>query len=145
MSTLLTLFLLAGGPVPGQGLATPADSTAAVEFSTFADQWRRAYNGADSLALAGFYLPDAQYISGHVPGLVAEGRTRVIENFLKGVRSGGHVDDLTLLSTEISGELAVIQCSYRATNAGQRAAGRNLLVLRQVNGKWLIRLHVTVV
>jgi ketosteroid isomerase-like protein len=146
MTALLILsLLLPARPVAGQSPAARADSGVAAQFPTFAEHWRVAYNAADSLALTGFYLPDARYISGHVSGLAAEGRERVVVNFLKGARLGGHIDRVAVLSADVSGDLAVLHCSYHATNAGQPAAGRNLLVLRRVNGRWLIGTHVTVV
>jgi ketosteroid isomerase-like protein len=129
-------------------LAAPADSAAAIlqgEFNPLAQEWLNAYNSGDSAALAGMYTIDAQYISSHVRGLVAAGRDRVIANFLNGVRMGGHLDSVAVLSVEHSCDLATVLCRYEATNSGQKAVGRNLLVVKRVGSRWLIALHLTVV
>lgn len=115
------------------------------EFRLLAEAWRTAYNSADSAGLASMYAPEAQYVSGHVAGLVAEGRDRVVSNFLRGIRMGGHIDSLQVLSVQVSGDLAVVYCRYAANNAGQQANGRNVLVVRRIGERWLINLHMTVV
>ena len=126
---------------------TTAVSPAALieRFNSLAQLWRRAYNAGDSATLSAMYTPDAQYISGHVQGLVAHGRDRVIANFQNGVRLGGHIDSVSVLSVEASCDLATLLCRYEATNSGQKAVGRNLLVVKKAGNKWLIVLHMTVV
>jgi ketosteroid isomerase-like protein len=124
--------------------AVVRDSSSA-EFEHIAQQWVVAYNGTDANALAPLYTEDARYISGHVPGLVADGRDRVIANFQKGMKSGGHLDGLEILSVTQSCDLATVLCRYKANNSGQKVSGRTLLILRRMGGKWLIALHMTVV
>jgi len=58
---------------------------------------------------------------------------------------GGHIDSIEILSMNVSCELATLLCKYQATNSGQTVVGRNLLVLKKIEGKWLIVLHMTVV
>jgi hypothetical protein len=58
---------------------------------------------------------------------------------------GGHVDSIAIISIEQSCDLATLLCTYEATNAGQKAVGRNLLVVKRVNNRWLIVTHMTVV
>lgn len=139
-------------PVPAQGTPDPAQARPAAQaeaasgaFQRLADQWRAAYNGPDARALAPFYAEDAQYISGHVPGLVARGRDRVVAYFEAGMRLGGHIDRLSVLSVVESCDLATVLCEYRATNAGEKAQGRSLLLFRRQGGTWRIYLHMTVV
>lgn len=119
--------------------------TISSEFQIIADTWKAAYNGTDAGQLAPLYSQDAQYISGHVPGLVASGRERLIANFQAGMNMGGHIDRLEILSAVESGELANVLCAYHADNAGQKVSGRTLLLFRKVDDKWLIYLHMTVV
>jgi ketosteroid isomerase-like protein len=128
----------------GKDAPQSADSTARL-FDRLAQNWREAYNKADSSALVTLYAPDAVYISSHVPGLVTDGRDRVIANFLRGSRMGGHVDTVRIISVQTSCDLATLLCAYEATNGGQKAGGRNLLVLRRVKDGWLIAVHMTVV
>jgi len=121
-----------------------ADS-AYTEYVQVAEQWIAAYNGTDANKLVDLYLEDAKYISGHVPGLVANGRDRLIANFQTGMKMGGHLEDLEILSITQSCDLATVLCEYNANNAGEKVSGRTLLVLKKVEGKWLIALHMTVV
>jgi len=127
---------------------TNSDSTAPnirEQFNVLAQKWLLAYNSNDSATLASMYTVDAQYISSHVRGLVAQGRGRLISNFQNGIKTGGHIDSVTILSVQLSCDLATLLCKYEATNNGQKAIGRNLLVLKKVGPRWLIVLHMTVV
>jgi hypothetical protein len=45
----------------------------------------------------------------------------------------------------LSCDLATLLCRYEASNSGQKAVGRTLLVVKKSNNKWLITLHMTVV
>ena len=125
--------------------ARPAGDSAATAFQKLADAWTAAYNSGDSTQLAEMYAPEARYVSGHVQGLVAEGREKVIANFRKGVRMGGHIDAVRVLSVECSCDLAALYCAYEATNSGQKARGRNILIVRREGERWRIILHMTVV
>lgn len=115
------------------------------DFQSYVQDWITAYNGGDAGKLIPLYAEDAEYISAHVEGLAVKGRDRVIENFQKGMNMGGHIDAIEILSMNISCDLATLLCKYEATNSGQKAMGRNLLVLKKINGAWLIVTHLTVV
>ncbi len=145
-SAALSQNMLASNTLVGK-FTSISDSTdrVAEHFNELAQIWMRAYNNNDSTTLTGLYTPDAEYISSHVQGLVAYGRDRVIANFQKGIKSGGHIDSVSILSIQLSCDLATLLCKYEATNNGQKALGRNLLVVKKVGGKWLITLHMTVV
>ena len=135
---------LASGQEPERTAVVPRNPSHAV-FYAIADRWLAGYNGTDAGALAALYTEDAQYISGHVPGLVASGRSQVVGNFQKGMSAGGHLDRLEVISVNQSGDLATVLCRYDANNSGQKVSGRTLLVLRRAGGGWLIALHMTVV
>jgi ketosteroid isomerase-like protein len=115
------------------------------EFQKKTLLWQQAYNSGDAQNLAPLYAEDARYISAHVPGLEANGRDKLIANFQNGITGGGHIDSLEILEADTSGHMATLLCKYVATNSGETVSGRNLLVLKNVNGKWLILLHMTVV
>lgn len=114
-------------------------------FQNILHNWMDAYNGGNAKILIPLYTEDAEYFSSHVKGLVAEGRDRLIENFQNGMNMGGHIDTIKIISINYSCELATLVCKYEATNNGQKAIGRNLLVLKKVNNNWLIFIHMTVV
>lgn len=115
------------------------------EFKLSTEKWKEAYNSKDANNFIPLYSEDAQYISSHVAGLVAPGRDKLIANFQKGMDMGGHLDSIEILSMNLSCNLATLLCKYQATNNGVTVTGRNLLVLKKINGKWLITLHMTVV
>lgn len=125
--------------------ADDTDPMVLKEFQLQTEKWRQAYNSGDAQNLVPLYSEDAEYISSHVDGLVAHGREKLIANFQNGINTGGHIDMVEILSMNISGDLATLLCKYQATNSGEKAVGRNLLVLKKVNGTWLIVLHMTVV
>ena len=115
------------------------------EFKTTTEKWKDVYNSKNAQNLVPLYTEDARYISSHVSGLEAIGRDKLIANFQNGMNMGGHIDIIEILSMNISCDLATLVCKYQANNSGQIVEGRNLLVLRHINGKWLIAIHMTVV
>lgn len=131
--------------LPATVLETTGDSSLAKHFNILAQSWMHAYNTNDSAALVAMYEPEAKYISGHVKGLDANGRAHVIANFQNGIKSGGHIDAISIISIQSSCDLATLLCKYEATNNGQKTVGRNLIVVRKTDGKWLIVIHMTVV
>ena len=114
-------------------------------FKAKTHQWKEAYNSKDAKNLIPLYSPDAQYISSHVSGLVAEGRRKLIDNFQNGMNMGGFIDHVEIIRMEISCNLATLLCKYQATNNGITVTGRNMLILKKINNDWLIVLHMTVV
>ncbi len=58
---------------------------------------------------------------------------------------GGHIDFIEILKMNVSGDIATLFCKYQATNNGVTVVGRNLLVMKKIDGSWLIKLHMTVV
>ena len=121
------------------------ERTDASLFLRLANEWKDAYNSKDPDRLAALYTEDADYISSHVPGLIAHGRTRIRANFEAGIASGGHIEAVRILTSRLSCDLAYLVCEYEATNSGQKVSGRNLIVSKKVSGKWLIASHMTVV
>ena len=99
-------------PAAGQNL-NHADSLNLMSiFKAKALQWKDAYNSKDADNLVPLYTQDAQYISSHVAGLVADGRTKLIENFQNGMNLGGHIDSLEIIKMEFSSNLASLVCKY---------------------------------
>jgi ketosteroid isomerase-like protein len=115
------------------------------EFQNETEKWKDAYNSNDAQNLVHLYSEEAMYISSHVVGLEANGREKLIANFQNGMNMGGHIDSVEVLTMNVSCELATLLCKYQATNNGVTVTGRNLLVMKKLNGKWLIVLHMTVV
>jgi uncharacterized protein (TIGR02246 family) len=114
-------------------------------FTGLANEWKEAYNSKDAGRVAALYADDADYISSHVPGLIAHGRDKIRANFQVGIEAGGHIDSIRIVSSGLSCDLAYLVCQYDATNGGQRVSGRNLIVSKKAGAKWLIVSHMTVV
>ena len=153
---LITGFACATGAIaqqhPKEGLSTNSYHTIAVqpqdgpaELLRLAEDWKNAYNSGDALRLGSMYAEDAEYISPHVTGLVIHGRDVVQANFRRGMASGGHIDSVTIISSRVSGDMAYLVCRYDATNSGQRVNGRNVLIAKKTDGRWLIVVHASVV
>lgn len=58
---------------------------------------------------------------------------------------GGHSNFVKPLTLYYTGDLAYCPGTYQATNVGVTVDGCILIVLRKVNGKWLMAAHQTVV
>jgi ketosteroid isomerase-like protein len=134
-------------PSGSAGIKTVPDSASLLmeQFKLNTLAWKDAYNSGDAQNLVPLYTEDARYVSGHVAGLEAIGRDKLIANFQNGISGGGHIDEIDILTMQVSCDLATLLCRYQATNSGVTVNGRNLLVLKKVNGQWLIVLHMTVV
>jgi ketosteroid isomerase-like protein len=142
---LILIFLASLAGLPAFSQQREADTAALWnQLQQRTEAWRLAYNSGDAGLLAPLYTDDAVYTSGHVPGLVAAGKKNVIAYFQQGIRLGGSIESVEILSLTSSCELVILLCRYRANNAGERVEGRNLLVLKRVNGEWLIATHATV-
>lgn len=143
-AVFLAVFLL-GASLCAQPTAEGEDPQMKKEFQQRTEKWRQAYNSKDAQQLAPLYTTDAVYLSSHVEGLVAQGREQLIAYFQGGMDGGGHMDSIEVISVAMSCDLATLHCRYQATNSGVTVVGRNLLVLRRVQGAWLISTHMTVV
>lgn len=137
MATLPSL-IARGWPEGQTGVANSTDQA----FRDVAEAWKTAYNAKDATTVASLYTPDAYYVSAHV---VARGPREIQAYFQRGIDAGGHIDALQILSSGQSGVLGYWVGTYEATNAGQKVRGRNVVVLREVRGKWLMVAHESVV
>ncbi|MBN8731345.1 MAG: nuclear transport factor 2 family protein [Acidobacteria bacterium] len=107
-----------------------------------ARQWMDSYNSGDASRVAALYTDDAWYLSAHIE---AHGRAAVRSYFERGIRAGGHINHIRVLDEQYDTRMAFVTATYEANNAGQLVNGRNVLVFRNVNGRWLIAAHTTVV
>jgi uncharacterized protein (TIGR02246 family) len=107
--------------------------------------WMESYNRKDAAATAALYASDAYYVSQHVRGGIIQGHDALQANIQRGIDGGGHIDSVEILTLAISGDMAYSVGTYHATNAGQKVTGRNIVVCRKVDGKWLIIAHTSVV
>jgi uncharacterized protein (TIGR02246 family) len=106
------------------------------------EDWIRFYNAGDAAKVAKLYTDDGYYLSAHI---LAHGRPAIEAYWERGIKAGGHLDFIKPLKVYYTGDLAYCAGTYQATNAGVTVDGRILIVLRKVNGKWLMAAHETVV
>ena len=106
------------------------------------EDWVRLYNAGDPAKVAALYTEDGYYLSAHI---LAHGRQAIEAYWERGIKAGGHIDFVKPLTVYYSGDLGYCAGTYQATNAGATVDGRILIVLRKVNGKWLMAAHETVV
>jgi uncharacterized protein (TIGR02246 family) len=116
-----------------------ADEAAIRQIS---EDWIRLYNAGDATKVAALYTDDGYYLSAHI---LAHGRQAIEAYWERGIKAGGHIDFIKPLTLYYTGDLAYCAGTYQATNAGVTVDGRILIVLRKVNGKWLMAAHETVV
>lgn len=125
-------------PVEERPCINSADSAALAQIVT---QWIDGYNSGDPDKVAALYAEDATYLTQHFAGGILEGRPKIRAYFKKGTDAKFHVDRIDVLSTTCVGDFAYTITRYESTNAGQKAFGVNLVVLRKIKGKWLIVAH----
>lgn len=131
---------------PDEQIHSQSDSSSLFsEFERLAEVWKQAYNSKDAANLSPLYADDAQYISAHVDGYIADGHDAVLKNFQKGMDGGGYINSVEILSINSSGDIATVVSRYRGIAGGQAVDGRNLLVCKRIDGRWLIITHMTVV
>lgn len=121
---------------------SPSLNTDDEDIRRIMDDWMRSYNARDAAKVAALYMEDGYYLSAHI---LAHGRQAIQAYWERGIKGGGHIDFIKLLILHRSGDLAYCAGIYQATNAGVTVDGRILIVLRKVNGQWLIAAHETVV
>ncbi len=131
----------------GQVPAAPRCPSAAVEkaLQAIAAEWKESYNSGDSARLARLYDQSAWYLTQHFIEGAIYGRPSIRAYFEGGMRAGFRMDSIRLLSTGCSGDLAWSVGEYESTNAGGKAFGVNLVVLRRSGRRWLIVAHESAV
>jgi uncharacterized protein (TIGR02246 family) len=105
------------------------------------DDWKDGYNGGDASKVAALYTGDAYYLTQHAITGVVHGHAAIQAYVQRGVDAHYHIDGIQMITMECSGDSAYVITRYDATNAGQKAFGVNLVVLRRIGGRWLIVAH----
>lgn len=116
-----------------------------VSLAEVAEQWKEGYNSGDAGKVAGLYTADAYYFTQHYAKGVLHGRAEIRAYVQGGIDARYRIDSIKLFSMECSGELAYAVGRYDSTNAGEKAFGHNIIVLKTIAGKWLIVAHESAV
>ena len=147
-SLIFTCFIFALGQhqgAPGAqtgACGNPADDRA---IGAIGQAWKDGYNRGEAARVASLYSPDAYYLTQHFVEGVVHPRPMIQAYVQRGVDAHYQVDSIETLFTSCSGELAYAITRYHSSNAGQAAMGVNLVVLRKIDGKWLIVAHESAV
>lgn len=114
-------------------------------ISAISDAWKEGYNHGQAAQVASLYTDDAYYLTQHFVSGIVHPRQLIQAYVQKGVDAHYQIDSIETLSTYCSGNFAYAITRYHSTNAGQTAMGVNLVVLRKIDGKWLIVAHESAV
>ncbi len=117
-------------------------STDEAAIRQISEDWIRFYNAGEPAKVAALYTDDGYYLSAHI---LAQGTQAIQVYWERGIKAGGHIDFVKLLTLYYAGDLGYFAGTYQATNAAVTVDGRVLIVLKKVNGRWLMAAHETVV
>jgi uncharacterized protein (TIGR02246 family) len=117
------------------------DSSDAKAIRQIAVQWKNGYNSGDAVGVASLYAENADYLTQHFIAGIIHGRAAIQAYVQRGVDPHYQIDSIQIVSMACSGDMAYTVGRYESSNAGQRAMGVNLVVVRKINGRWLIVAH----
>ena len=117
------------------------DSSDAKAIRRIAVQWKNGYNSGDAASVASLYAEGADYLTQHFITGIIHGRAAIQAYVQRGVDARYHIDSIQIVSMACSGDMAYTVGRYESSNAGQKAMGVNLVVVRKINGRWLIVAH----
>jgi uncharacterized protein (TIGR02246 family) len=152
MNRLLLLFILFSATVScahSQAMQASARNSAqngcsapqAKALTRIPEQWKEGYNSGDAAKVARLYADDAYYLTQHFITGIVRGRAAIQAYVQRGVDAEYHIDSIQIMALGCSGDLAYTVAKYESTNAGQKAFGVNIVVLRKIAGRWLIVAH----
>jgi uncharacterized protein (TIGR02246 family) len=152
MKRLFTLSVILGGlaalgqqPAATSGVVPDASACSNPEAIQTAQQmidiWKAAYNAGDAARVAALYADDADYLTQHYVTGVVHGRAQIQAYVQRGVDAHFHIDSIRILSVGCVPDLIYVVDRYESTNAGQKAMGVNLVVVRRTPAGWRIVAH----
>lgn len=147
---LCVLILICINPLTAQKqkiaeTSIPSETAMLQELRQSVERWRIAYNANDLTSLGSFYSDDILYVSPHVPNLIISGRETLTKNFARGISGGGHIDSVAVVTADLSGDMAYLVTTYFATNSGVGVTGKNIIIMKRINGVWLIVTHASII
>jgi ketosteroid isomerase-like protein len=105
------------------------------------ERWKEGYNRGDAAKVARLYAEGSYYLTQHFITGIVRGRAAIQSYVQRGVDAKYHIDSIQIMAMGCSGDLAYTVGKYESTNAGQKAFGVNVVVLRKIAGRWLIVAH----
>jgi uncharacterized protein (TIGR02246 family) len=142
---VVALSLFCAASVSAQALPEPAnqcgDPAVKSAIVRIADDWKAGYNAGDPEKVAVLYAEDATYLTQHFATGIVHGRAAIRAYVKKGTDAKYKIDSLTVLTSGCASDFAWAITRYESTNGVQKAFGVNLVLMRKINGKWLIVAH----
>ncbi len=149
---LLTVVLICAVAARSQGTRAGAragteahngctDASDVNAIRQIAAQWKGRYNSGDAAGVAALYAENADYLTQHYITGIIHGRSAIQAYVKHGVDAHYHIDSIQIISMGCSSNIAYTVGRYESTNAGQKAMGVNLVVVRKINGRWFIVAH----
>jgi len=139
---LLVAVAAASSQDTGKSRCSEADDKALRQIS---ERFKAGYNDGVASQIGSLYAPDAYYLTQHFVGGILQGRDRIQAYFQRGIDAKFRIDVIQVLRLDCSGDLAYTVGRYESTNAGVKAEGVNILVMRKTAGRWLIVAHESAV
>ena len=148
IASICTILILTAATVSQPTPATAPASCSADDQSALrqiADQWKDGYNRGEAAKVAALYTEDAYYLTQHFITGIVHGRAAIQAYVQRGASARYHIDTIEVLSMDCSADFAYTIGRYDSTNAGQKAFGVNVVVLKKIGGKWKIVAHESAV
>ena len=137
----LAILLLFGGVCSLGRAQPPSEETCEQAGRRIVSEWIRGYNEGDATGVAALYTDDAYYLTQHFTTGIVHGRAAIQAYVQHGVDARYHVDSIETLHLDCSDTCAYAITRYHSTNAGTKAFGVNVVVLKNVGGVWKIVAH----
>ena len=125
-----------------QNSCSSTDESALRQIS---EQWKEGYNHGNAAQVAALYTEDAYYLTQHFVAGFVHPRSQIQAYVERGVDARYHIYTIDIVRLECAGDFAYTVTRYESTNAAQKAFGVNLVVLKRIQGKWLIVAHESAV
>lgn len=113
----------------------------AAEMEKLRDTWVQEFNAGHADKVAALYAPDAVLM--RFDGSV-HGRDSILAEFQRSISSGTRGYSVNSLHSEHSGDLGYDTGAYNVTLRDRVVEGNYLVVVKNINGQWLIVAHSSV-
>jgi len=144
----LSLFFLLAFPFSyGQSNLTSSSGNMKTEnadikaIRAVIQQWQDGYNSGQAAKVAALYTQDAYYLTQHYFSGIIHGRDSIQAYVQLGVDAKYHIDSIRIKELHVDENFAYVITRYYSLNGGVKAFGVNLVVLKRIHGKWMIKAH----
>jgi len=104
-------------------------------------EWQDGYNSGQAAKVAELYTQDASYLTQHYISGIIHGRDSIQAYIQLGVDAKYHIDSIRIKEIHVEENFAYVITRYYSLNGGVKAFGVNLVVLKRIDGKWMIVAH----